>query len=69
MEGKELISDVTYEIDVWDNGVNRQKCEEIARKVNETLTANRFKRVLGRGFRDPSGLHRKLMYYKTFILN
>lgn len=65
VDGTELISDITYQIDVWDNGKSRKECERIAKEVSRILTANLFKRVLGRGFRDPSGLHRKMMYFKT----
>ena len=48
VEGVECISDITYQIDVWDN---------------------MFKRTLGRGFTDPSGLQRKMMYFTTKAMN
>lgn len=69
IEGKEVLSDITYQVDVWDNGSTREKCEEIAGKVSEIMTANHFTRVLGRGFKDVSGLNRKMMYFRTNVIN
>ncbi len=69
VENEERISDITYQIDVWDNGKNRAECEEIALKVSAVLTGAGFTRVLGRGLKDPSGLIRKTMYFKTKAIN
>lgn len=69
IEGREVLSDITYQIDVWDNGSTREKCEETAGEVSRIMTANHFTRVLGRGFKDVSGLHRKMMYFKTNVIN
>lgn len=69
VENVERISDITYQVDVWDNGRNRQRCEQLAIEVNRVLTANGFTRTLGRGMKDPSGLHRKMMYFKSLIIN
>ena len=67
---KEALSDITYQIDVWDNEQTRQRCERIAAKVNEVMTKNHFTRTMGRGFRDPgSGLHRKTMYFNGKFIN
>lgn len=67
--GVELISDITFQIDVWDDGETPQRCEEIAGRINDIMTANLFTRTLGRGFRDPSGLWRKKMYFRTKNIN
>lgn len=69
VENVEYISDITYQVDVWDNGRNRQRCEQLAAEVSRVLTANGFTRTLGRGMKDPSGLHRKTMYFKSLIMN
>lgn len=69
VENTELISDITYQVDVWDNGKNRKLCEDISTEVSKALTKANFTRILGRGFKDPSGLHRKMMYFKTKIIN
>lgn len=67
-EGKELNSAVTYQVDVWDNGESRQECERIASEVSKRLIANNFTRPMSRGLKDPSGLHRKTMYFKINII-
>lgn len=69
VEGRERITEATYQIDVWDNYVDRSRCEYIANQVNDAMVQNHFRRVLGRGFRDVSGLHRKMMYFKTEAIN
>ncbi len=69
IDGIEVISDITYQIDVWDNGATREMCEELAQKASRILAANHFTRILGRGFKDVSGLHRKMMYFKTKVIN
>lgn len=69
LDGTERISDVTYQVDVWDNGKNRQRCEQLAAEAAEILTGHGFTRILGRGFRDASGLHRKMMYFKLYAIN
>lgn len=69
VEGVECISDITYQIDVWDNGENIETCNEIAGEVNKIMIQNMFKRTLGRGFTDPSGLQRKMMYFTTKAMN
>lgn len=69
VEGREHITEATYQIDVWDNYVDRSRCEHIANQVNDVMVKNHFQRVLGRGFRDVSGLHRKMMYFKTKAIN
>lgn len=67
VDGVEHIYDATYQIDVWDNDLER--CKTLARQVSEVLTKNGFTRVLGRGFRDPSGLQRTMMYFKILGIN
>lgn len=69
VEGREHTTDATYQLDVWDNSVDRSRCEYIANKVNNVMVQHHFTRVLGRGFRDTSGLHRKMMYFKTSAIN
>lgn len=69
VENVERISDITYQVDVWDNGRNRERCEQLSAEVSRVLTANGFTRTLGRGMKDPSGLHRKMMYFKALIIN
>ena len=69
VENVERISDVTYQVDVWDNGRNRKRCEEISVEVSRLMTAEGFTRVAGRGFRDPSGLHRKMMQFRGKFIN
>lgn len=69
VEGVERFSEITYQVDVWDNGDSRKEVERIACEISQILTQHEFKRVLGRGFRDPSGLHRKMMYFKALALN
>lgn len=65
IEGVEFRSDITYQIDVWDNGKDRSLVEDIANQVSHVLTANHFYRTMSRNMKDPSGLHRKTMYFKT----
>ena len=67
-DNKEYGSDVTFQIDVWDNGDTREKCEEIASKVSERLTQNSFVRTSARGFKDENGLQRKTMKFNIKIL-
>lgn len=69
IEGKEVLSNITFQIDVWDNGNSRQRCEMLSCEVSKIMTANGFTRVLGRGFKDPSGLNRKTMYFKINVIN
>ena len=69
VEGVEYISDITYQIDVWDNGADLQKCNELAGEVSKIMARNLFKRTLGRGFKDVSGLQRKMMYFTTKAMN
>lgn len=65
IDGEEWRSDITYQIDVWDNGKDRSLVEVIANQVSHILTANHFWRTMSRNLKDPSGLHRKTMYFKT----
>lgn len=67
-DNKEYGSDVTFQIDVWDNGDTREKCEGIASDVSKRLTQNSFVRTSARGFKDVSGLHRKTMKFNIKIL-
>ena len=69
VENVECISDITYQVDVWDNGKTRERCEQLSAEVSRVLTANGFTRTLGRGMKDPSGLHRKIMYFKGLFIN
>lgn len=69
VDGEELISDVTYQVDVWDNGPSRKTVESLAAEVAAIMAKNRYTRVLGRGFRDVSGLHRKMIYFKNYMIN
>lgn len=69
VEGVERISDITYQIDVWDNGGDPRLCNEIAAQVSSLMTKKIFKRTLGRGFRDASGLWRNMMYFTGKTLN
>lgn len=69
VEGREHITEATYQLDVWDNYADRSRCEAIANQVNSVMVQNHFRRVQGRGFRDVSGLHRKMMYFKTEAIN
>lgn len=70
VDNEERISDNTYQIDVWDNGSNRKRCEEIALQVSDIMTQSGFTRILGRGFKDKaSGLHRKMMYFQIKVIN
>lgn len=68
VEGKEYISDITYQVDVWDNGKSRQEVERIAGEVNDTLIRKRFDRILARSTKE-NGIHRKTMYFSTKALN
>lgn len=65
IEGVEWRSDITYQVDVWDNGKDRSTVEDIANQVSHCLIANHFYRTMARSLKDPSGLHRKIMYFKT----
>ena len=65
IDGVEFRSDITYQIDVWDNGKDRSLVETISNQVSHVLTANYFRRTMSRNLKDPSGLHRKTMYFKT----
>lgn len=67
VDGVELRSAVTYQVDVWDNGKNPERVEDLANAISHKLTENYFFRVMGRGLKDPSGLWRKTMYFRTLI--
>jgi len=67
VDGVERIYDATYQIDVWDNDI--QRCKALAADVSKIMILNGFQRVLGRGFRDPSGLQRTMMYFRTLGIN
>lgn len=67
VDGVERLTDNTYQIDVWCH--DRAQCEQLAGQVSGIMTANCFTRVQGRGFKDPSGLQRKMMYFKTISIN
>lgn len=69
VEGKEMISDVTYQIDVWDNGqaeAERKKYQlRFPRSCWQTITCECW----GAASRDVSGLHRRMMYFKNYMIN
>lgn len=68
VDGKERISEITYQVDVWDRGDCRQEAERIAAEACRVLTQQNYTRVMGRSMRDPSGLQRKTMYFRGYFL-
>lgn len=68
-DGREMLSAVTVQLDVWDNGENMQKLKEIAAQASAVMIQNRYSRVQARAFRDESGLYRETMQFKNYFFN
>ncbi len=69
IENAEVASDVTFQVDVWDNGDTRENCENLAIEVSKVLTENSFRRTSSKSLKDESGLNRKMMYFNIKIIN
>ncbi len=67
IDGKEITSQITIQIDVWDK--KPEKSKELSKKVDEIMAKNRYQRTLGRSFKDENGLYRTMMYYKLQTIN
>lgn len=63
LDNRERLSTHSFQVDVWDNGKNRKRCEEIAAQVNAVLLECGLSRSLAQSVEDPSGLHRKTMQF------
>lgn len=66
LSGTERLSDVAYQIDVWDtpeNGNTREQCEQLSIQVSAKMISAGFKRDTAKFIDDPSGLHRKMMQF------
>ena len=68
-EGKEIASDIVFQVDVWDKSDDLKNVNKLAEDVNKVMYKNKYTRTLGRGFKDASGLMRKMMYFKISIIN
>jgi len=69
VEGVEYTSDITFQVDVWDKASTREGCETLAKQVDTLMTAAGFRRVTSRGFKEPSGLQRKMLRYRIKVFN
>jgi len=69
VEGSEWLSEITYQVDVWDNADSRERVEQIAAEVSAVMSQHHFWRVMGRGFRDNAGLHRVTMQFRITVAN
>jgi hypothetical protein len=63
LDSRERLSTHSFQVDVWDNGKNRKRCEEIAAQVNAVLLERGLSRSLAQSVEDPNGLHRKMMQF------
>lgn len=57
-DGKERLSEHSWQFDIWDNGKTPKRCQELAAKVNARLIEKGMHRHFGQLMRDPSGLQR-----------
>lgn len=69
IEEKEISSDIVFQVDIWDKSENLKSVNELGEAVNRVMYKNKYTRTLGRGFKDTSGLMRKMMYFKIQVLN
>ncbi len=68
-EGAEVASDITFQVDIWDNTQTLERVNTLAIKASALMYKHRYKRILGRGFTDLSGLKRNMMYFKITVIN
>lgn len=66
IDNKERISSVVFQIDVWDNGTDRSRTEELALKVDEIMLGAGFSRIFGQMVKEKN-LHRKCLRYSADI--
>lgn len=69
IEGKETTSDIVFQVDVWDKSDNLKSVNYLGEAINRVMYKNKYTRTLGRGFKDVSGLMRKMMYFKIEVIN
>lgn len=67
LNGIERLGSHSYQIDVWDKGTNRKRCEQIAAEVSKTMVAHGLSRSVCQSIEDGSGLHRKIMQFDCKI--
>lgn len=63
LDGEDRLSRIAYQVDVWDNGSTRQRCEQTAAAASAVLVRMGFGRDSAQTMKDPSGLHRKCMRF------
>lgn len=62
LEGKERLSDVVFQLDVWDNSADRKRTEKIAAEADKLMLAAGFRRTAGHTVKEKN-LQRKTMRY------
>ena len=67
LDNADRLSDVTVQVDVWDNGDTPETVIDMAEKANNKLTALGLRRVSAQLFPDASGLQRKTMRFRGLI--
>lgn len=67
LDHEELLSEHSFQIDVWDNGSNRARCEAISIQVNAIMLNQGFYRTMAQSIEDASGLHRKIMQFDCVL--
>ena len=65
---QENLSNISYQIDVWDNSESLQLCEQKAQKIDEIMISNGFRRDECITAKQ-DGLHKKTMRYNANIIN
>lgn len=63
LDGKERLSLIEVQIDVWDNGKTSAKCKQLAAEISEVITAVGLRRYFGNTVPDPAVPQRYTMRF------
>ncbi len=69
LDGDERLTEVDWQIDVWDNGRTPKRCNDLASKVRARLTASGMTCYFGQMMRDPAAHHRYTMRFRGVLDN
>lgn len=67
LDGKERLSTVDIQIDVWDNGKTSAKCKRLAAEVSKIITGIGLRRYYGNEIPDPAIPQRYCMRFQGVI--
>lgn len=67
LDGKERISAIDIQIDVWDNGKTIAKCKQLAAEISKIMTRIGLRRYYGNEIPDPAIPQRYCMRYQGKI--